>query len=101
MRAIRDMGLSIPEDISVIGYDGIESGRYTIPRLSTIRQDTETLARKGVEDLLLPHQLQPCGHPDPPRGGGRPPPAPRPPGGGAGGGGAGGGGGGGGGGGTH
>ena len=36
-----------------LGYDGIESGRYTIPRLSTIRQDTETLARKGVEDLLL------------------------------------------------
>ncbi|MBR2760569.1 MAG: LacI family DNA-binding transcriptional regulator [Solobacterium sp.] len=53
MRAIKDMGLSIPEDISVIGYDGIESGRYTIPRLSTIHQDTELLARKGVEDLLL------------------------------------------------
>lgn len=53
MRAIRDMGLSVPDDISVIGYDGIESSRYSIPRLTTIRQDTDMLARKGVEDILL------------------------------------------------
>ena len=53
MRAIKDMGLSIPEDISVLGYDGIESSRYSIPRLSTVRQDTDMLAKKGVEDILL------------------------------------------------
>lgn len=53
LRAIKDMGLRCPEDISLIGYDGIESGKYTIPRLATIRQDTDTLARKGVEDMLL------------------------------------------------
>ena len=53
MRAVKDMGLSVPEDISVIGYDGIESSRYSIPRLTTIRQDTDMLARKGVEDILL------------------------------------------------
>ena len=53
MRAILDMGLSIPEDVSVVGYDGIEYCRYSCPRLTTIYQDRETLARKGVEDLLL------------------------------------------------
>ncbi len=53
MRAIRDMGLSIPDDVSVLGYDGIESSRYSIPRLATVKQDTEMLARKGVEDILL------------------------------------------------
>lgn len=53
MRAIADMGYSIPNDVSVIGYDGIESSRYSIPRLTTIRQDTATLAKKGVEDILL------------------------------------------------
>ena len=47
------MGLSIPEYISVLGYDGIESSRYSIPRLSTVRQDTDMLAKKGVEDILL------------------------------------------------
>lgn len=53
MRAICDMGLNVPNDISIIGYDGIEASRYTIPRLATVRQDAKTLARKGVEDLLL------------------------------------------------
>lgn len=53
MRAIRDMGLRVPEDISVIGYDGIEYSRYCVPRLATVHQDTDALARKGVEDLLL------------------------------------------------
>ena len=52
MRAIRDMGYSVPEDISVIGYDGIESSRYTIPRLTTIRQDIDQMSKKGVKDII-------------------------------------------------
>lgn len=52
MRAIEDKGLRIPEDISVVGYDGIELGQYCIPKLTTIRQDSEALARRGVEILL-------------------------------------------------
>jgi LacI family transcriptional regulator len=53
MRALRDMGKHIPEDISVVGYDGIEAGQYCIPRLATVHQDTAELAMRGVEDLLL------------------------------------------------
>ncbi|NCB33006.1 MAG: LacI family transcriptional regulator, partial [Erysipelotrichia bacterium] len=53
MRALRDSGKHIPEDISVVGYDGIEAGQYCIPRLATIHQDTSEIARRGVEDLLL------------------------------------------------
>ena len=52
MRAIADMGLSVPQDISVIGFDGIASTQYSIPRLTTLRQDTEQLAEKGVRALL-------------------------------------------------
>lgn len=52
MRAIVDMGKRVPEDISILGYDGIDMARYTIPRLTTIHQDTDALARKGVENLL-------------------------------------------------
>ena len=44
MRAMADLGLSIPGDISVVGYDGIVSSEYSIPRLTTIRQDAEQLA---------------------------------------------------------
>lgn len=52
MRAIRDMGRRVPEDISVMGYDGIAIGQYFQPRLATVRQDTQKLAERGVEALL-------------------------------------------------
>ena len=53
MRAFEDMGLSIPGNISLVGFDGINYTRYSNPRLATIRQDVETLARKSVDDLLM------------------------------------------------
>lgn len=52
VRAIRDLGLRIPEDISLIGYDGTAFSRYCVPRLTTIRQDAAQLARRGVQSLL-------------------------------------------------
>ncbi len=52
MRAIRDMGKKIPEDISIVGYDGIDLAKFSTPRLATVRQDTEQMAKQGV-DLML------------------------------------------------
>lgn len=52
MRAIQDKGLKVPEDISVIGFDGLDLGNYMVPRLTTIRQHSERLASRGVEILL-------------------------------------------------
>ncbi|MGN1002497.1 MAG: LacI family DNA-binding transcriptional regulator [Oscillospiraceae bacterium] len=52
IRAIRDRGLLVPGDISVIGYDGIDLGRYLDPQLTTIRQHREVIARRSVEILL-------------------------------------------------
>ena len=45
-------GYDIPEDISVVGFDGIDIGRYMNPRLTTIRQHRESIALKSVEILL-------------------------------------------------
>ena len=53
LRELKDRGLSVPEDISVVGFNGVDYVRYSIPRLATIRQDTQALARKSVDDLLL------------------------------------------------
>ena len=53
LRELKDRGLSVPEDISVVGFNGVDYLRYSIPRLATIRQDTQALARKSVDDLLL------------------------------------------------
>ena len=52
IRAIRDHGLRVPEDISVVGFDGIELGNYMSPKLTTIRQDREVIAKRSVEILL-------------------------------------------------
>lgn len=52
MRALRDLGKRVPEDISVMGYDGIAIGQYSLPRLTTVRQDTQKLAEGGVDALL-------------------------------------------------
>lgn len=52
IRAIKDRGLRIPQDVSVVGFDGIELSQYLIPKLTTIQQPNEELARYGVEILL-------------------------------------------------
>lgn len=38
IRACEDMGIRIPTDIKLIGYDNINFGKYSVPRLSTINQ---------------------------------------------------------------
>jgi len=52
IRAIHDRGMRVPDDISVIGFDGIDIGRYMMPRLTTIRQHREAIATRSVEILL-------------------------------------------------
>ncbi len=52
LRVLSELGLSVPDDICVIGYDGLALGEQTVPRLSTVKQDLTTGARNLV-DLLL------------------------------------------------
>ena len=63
IRALRDAGLRVPEDVSVMGFDGLAVGEYTVPTLSTIRQSVDAMARRSV-DLLLENigQTQPPRH---------------------------------------
>ena len=62
LRAIRDRGLRVPEDISVMGYDGIDLGRYLDPQLTTIRQYRDTIARRSLEILLDGMEGKPAVH---------------------------------------
>ena len=52
MNAIRDLGLSIPEDISVVGYDGIPLSQMISPRLTTWKQNTAELGRLAATSLV-------------------------------------------------
>lgn len=51
IRAIRDRGLQVPGDISVMGFDGLGVGDYLVPRLSTVRQPMELLAQLSLSIL--------------------------------------------------
>lgn len=52
IRAVKNKGLRVPEDISIIGFDGIEMGQYMVPRLTTIQQPSQKLASRCIEILL-------------------------------------------------
>ncbi|MDG4762579.1 LacI family DNA-binding transcriptional regulator [Solwaraspora sp. WMMD406] len=53
MHVLATRGVRVPEDIAVIGYDGIEDGAYSNPPVSTISPDKEWIATTAVERLLL------------------------------------------------
>lgn len=52
IRGFADRGVRVPQDVAVIGFDGINEGEYSTPSLSTIRTDLDDLARKAVGLLL-------------------------------------------------
>ena len=52
IRALHDRGIKVPEDVSVMGFDGVQVGEYIQPRLSTVRQDPQEMARRSVDILL-------------------------------------------------
>ncbi len=49
---LKEMGVAVPDDISVVGFDDIELADFFDPALTTIRQDRRTLGRRAA-DLLL------------------------------------------------
>ena len=52
LRALRDFGLRVPEDVSVIGFDDINSAAFQIPSLTTIRQPLDKMGAIAGEVLL-------------------------------------------------
>jgi len=52
MRAIREAGLSIPEDVAFVGYDDVSVAKYANPQLTTIRQPIARFGVNAVEILI-------------------------------------------------
>ena len=52
MRALRDAGLRVPEDVSVVGFDDILSAAYATPSLTTVRQPLTEMGKRGAQILL-------------------------------------------------
>ncbi len=52
IRALWEYGLRVPQDVSVMGVDGLPLGSYLVPQLSTVVQDGARLANRGLTILL-------------------------------------------------
>jgi LacI family transcriptional regulator len=52
LRAASDLGLRIPRDLSLVGYDDIPMADYVVPRLTTVSKDAHTLGTKAFEVLM-------------------------------------------------
>jgi LacI family transcriptional regulator len=71
IRVLKDAGMRVPEDISVVGFDDVDISDYIIPRLTTVRQPIKEIGEQTAlalhrrisegsvvpEDQVLPHRL--------------------------------------------
>lgn len=70
IRAAEDMGIQVPEDLSVLGFDDIPIAQYVYKGISTVRQCPSMMGREGgravwrmiqgenvEEEIILPHEL--------------------------------------------
>ncbi len=52
IRAIKETGLRVPEDISVVGFDDIREAAYHLPSLTTVRQPLRKLGEMAAKILM-------------------------------------------------
>jgi len=52
IRALKDVGRTVPGDVSVVGFDDIQSAAYSTPSLTTVRQPLLEMGKRGAEILL-------------------------------------------------
>ena len=52
IRALHENGLSVPDDISVFGWDDMAESSYLVPSLSTVHMDLEALGARSMKELV-------------------------------------------------
>ncbi len=53
IEAIREAEFTVPGDISVVGFDNVEQGIQSNPRLTTVNMDTDLMARAACQKLVF------------------------------------------------
>jgi len=61
LQAARRLGLNIPEDLGIVGFDDIPEAAYFYPSLTTVRQDTHRLGAMAVDQISTLIQAQQAG----------------------------------------
>jgi DNA-binding LacI/PurR family transcriptional regulator len=52
IRAIREAGLRVPQDVSIVGFDDVQSAAFQNPALTTVRQPLKTMGILAAETIL-------------------------------------------------
>ena len=52
MRALRDLGLHVPDDVAIVGYDDILFASISSPTLTTVRQDKDKIGESACAALI-------------------------------------------------
>jgi len=52
LKALREHGRRVPEDVSIVGFDDIPEAEYFVPPLTTVRPDFDAVARETLAVLL-------------------------------------------------
>lgn len=52
LRAASDLGLDVPDDLSIVGFDDIHAARFVSPPLTTLRHAPQTIGRELISQLL-------------------------------------------------
>jgi LacI family transcriptional regulator, repressor for deo operon, udp, cdd, tsx, nupC, and nupG len=52
IRALHEHGISVPEDVSVFGWDDMSESSFLIPSLSTVHMDLEALGARSMRELI-------------------------------------------------
>lgn len=53
VRALREAGMRVPEDVSVVGFDDVQSAAFQNPALTTVRQPLASMGLKAAETIIL------------------------------------------------
>jgi DNA-binding LacI/PurR family transcriptional regulator len=52
MRVLQESGRRVPDDVAVVGFDGLDEAEYSIPSLTTVDPGREWIAKTAVKTLL-------------------------------------------------
>ena len=52
IKALREAGLRVPQDVSVVGFDDVESAAFQNPGLTTVRQPLRTMGALAAQTVL-------------------------------------------------
>jgi DNA-binding LacI/PurR family transcriptional regulator len=52
LRGLQESGIRVPREVSVVGYDDMPDSSFSIPPLTTLRQDYEGIEKAAVNNLM-------------------------------------------------